>query len=160
MIGGIEIEVKKSLNDYSYPGPDNSYTTVSFEAGLQTMDGNTALKYARSRKSTSDFDRSLRQQQIIAAVKDKALKMDLLSKLDLATKIYAKISTNMDTDINLFDALGYLQSYKDYGVNGGNVISTSNYLYSTTNAKGQYILLPKGDSYLEIKKYFSDLIIN
>lgn len=160
MLGGIRIDVKKALIDYSYPGPENSYVTVSFDAGIQIMDGQTALKYARSRKSTSDFDRGLRQQQIISAVKDKALEMDLLSKLDLATKIYAKVSSNLDTDIGFFDALGYLQTYRGYSLNTGNVLNTSNYLYSTKNAKGQYILLPINDSYYEIKNFLADLILN
>lgn len=158
MIGGVEINVEKPLKDMAYPGPDFSYSIVSFNAGIQTMDGQTALKYARSRKSTSDFDRSLRQQQIISAVKEKALKLDLLGKLDLATKIYAKVSTDIQSDISLFDALGYLQSFKTYTLNGGNVISTANYLYSTTNAKGQYILLPKEDSYWQIKEYIGNIV--
>ncbi|HBY75354.1 TPA: hypothetical protein DEG21_05965, partial [Patescibacteria group bacterium] len=38
---------------------------------MQTLDGKTALKYARSRHSTSDFDRSLRQQLVIKAIKEK-----------------------------------------------------------------------------------------
>lgn len=158
LLGGVEINVEKALTDYSYPGPDNSYQTVSFQAGTRQMNGSEALKYARSRKSTSDFDRAKRQQQIVKAVKDKAMSQDLLSKLDLATKIYGKISENISSDISLFDALGYLQTYKDYQIKGGNVLDSGNYLYSTKNAKGQYILLPAGDNYLEIKKYVGDLI--
>ena len=45
------------------------------------MDGELALKYARSRHTTSDFDRSKRQMQIILACRDKALKVDMISKL-------------------------------------------------------------------------------
>ncbi len=160
MLEGVDINVEKPLQDMEYPGPDFSYSTVSFNAGIQNMDGQTALKYARSRKSTSDFDRSLRQQQIISAVKEKALKLDLLGKMDLATKIYAKVSTDIQSDISLFDALGYLQNFKSYTLNGGNVISTANYLYSTTNAKGQYILLPKEESYWQIKEYIADIVSN
>ncbi len=160
LLDGIEINVEKALTDYSYPGIGNSYQTVSFNAGTQKMNGDTALRYARSRKSTSDFDRAKRQQQIVQAVKNKAMSKDLLSKLDLATKIYSKISENISSDISFFDALGYLQSYKNFHINGGNVLDSGNYLYSTKNAKGQYILLPVGGHYLEIKKYIGGLINN
>jgi anionic cell wall polymer biosynthesis LytR-Cps2A-Psr (LCP) family protein len=37
------------------------------------LDGATALKYARSRHTTSDFDRAKRQQKLIIAIKDKML---------------------------------------------------------------------------------------
>ena len=160
LIDGIQLSVKKALTDYSYPGSANSYQTVSFQAGTQQMDGETALKYARSRKSTSDFDRAKRQQQIVIAVKNKAIALDLLSKLNLATKIYGKISENISSDISLFDALNYLQFYKNFQIKGGNVLNSKNHLYSTKNAKGQYILLPAEKNYIEIKKYIKNLINN
>ena len=37
------------------------------------MDGELALKYARSRKTTSDFDRADRQQDLLYAIKEQAL---------------------------------------------------------------------------------------
>lgn len=64
-LGGIEVDVPSTISDPYYPGPNDSYTTFRIDRGLQTLDGDTALKYARSRKTTSDGDRSLRQQQII-----------------------------------------------------------------------------------------------
>ncbi|USN56050.1 MAG: hypothetical protein H6765_02195 [Candidatus Peribacteria bacterium] len=47
------------MNDPNYPGPNDSYITFRIDRGLQTLDGATALQYARSRKTTSDSDRSL-----------------------------------------------------------------------------------------------------
>lgn len=70
-MGGIEVEVPETLHDTNYPTPDYGVTTVHIEAGAQHMDGETALIYARSRYSTSDFDRARRQQQILAAMKAK-----------------------------------------------------------------------------------------
>ncbi len=71
-LGGIDIDVPEDLYDTQYPGPNYSYQTFSVMAGPQHMDGETALKYARSRHSTSDFDRSRRQQLILQALKEKA----------------------------------------------------------------------------------------
>ncbi|HID62434.1 MAG TPA: LytR family transcriptional regulator [Anaerolineae bacterium] len=84
-IGGIDVNVERTLHDEQYPDPSpddpNRVKTVHFEAGLQHMDGKAALEYARSRKSTSDFDRSYRQQQIILAVRDQALRLNLIPRV-------------------------------------------------------------------------------
>jgi LCP family protein required for cell wall assembly len=157
-LGGIKINVGKNLQDYSYPGPNNSYIKVSFEKGEQMMDGETALKYARSRKSTSDFDRSKRQHQVIEAVKIKALEIDLLTQLHLATKLFAMIKDDIKTDANLFDAMALMNEYKSFDINGGNIIDTSNFLYSTRNLKGEYIVLPKDKTYMAIKQYIGSLL--
>lgn len=71
-LGGIDIYVPEDLYDNQYPSENYGYTTFSVLEGQQHMDGETALKYARSRHSTSDFDRSRRQQDILQALADKA----------------------------------------------------------------------------------------
>lgn len=70
-VGGIDIDVPEDLYDPEYPGPNYTYQTFSVLEGRQHFDGETALKYARSRHSTSDFDRSRRQQDILQALADK-----------------------------------------------------------------------------------------
>jgi polyisoprenyl-teichoic acid--peptidoglycan teichoic acid transferase len=80
VLGGVEVDVPHDLIDRMYPvdGQDR-YTTLIIRMGLQHFDGSTALKYARSRHSTSDFDRSERQQAIIKAIKEKALSAGFLT---------------------------------------------------------------------------------
>ncbi len=84
-IGGIDINVERTLHDEQYPDPSpddpNRVRTIHFEAGLQHMDGKAALEYARSRLSTSDFDRSHRQMQIILAVREQALRLNLIPRV-------------------------------------------------------------------------------
>lgn len=70
-MGGITVDVPERLLDEQYPTPDYGYTTVDIPEGVQQMDGATALIYARSRYSTSDFDRGRRQQEIIAAIRNR-----------------------------------------------------------------------------------------
>jgi polyisoprenyl-teichoic acid--peptidoglycan teichoic acid transferase len=81
-IGGFDIEVPEDLVDTEYPGPNYSYVTFTVPAGLQHFDGETALKYARSRHSTSDFSRSHRQQQIISAMGEKMKSEGILTRPD------------------------------------------------------------------------------
>ena len=76
-LGGIDVVVPKLLHDTRYPDPrpgdPYAYKTIHFEPGLQHMDGSRALEYARSRMSTSDFDRAKRQQLVLLAIRERAL---------------------------------------------------------------------------------------
>ncbi len=58
------------------------YKHLSFKKGLQEMDGKTALEFVRSRHATgnegSDFARSMRQQEVIAALRNKMLSLGIL----------------------------------------------------------------------------------
>jgi LCP family protein required for cell wall assembly len=76
-LGGIDVYVPESLHDTLYPNPrpedPYGYKTLHFDPGWQHMDGVRALEYARSRMSTSDFDRAKRQQQILLAIRERAL---------------------------------------------------------------------------------------
>jgi polyisoprenyl-teichoic acid--peptidoglycan teichoic acid transferase len=67
--GGISLTVPSELDDYQYPLDDTDQTThVHFDAGRQTLSGQRAVQYARSRLSTSDTDRSRRQELVLAAL--------------------------------------------------------------------------------------------
>jgi len=79
-IGGVDIRVPKKIVDNQYPSESGGYERVVFNAGLQHMDGEMALKYARTRHADSDFGRMRRQQQIILAVQQKAKNPSILLK--------------------------------------------------------------------------------
>jgi len=100
-IGGIEIDVPEAIYDSQYPGPNYTYDPFRISAGLQTIDGKTALKYARSRYSTSDFDRSARQQQIIAAILKKIQEGNLLKKASQISKLYESLSSNIESTLSV-----------------------------------------------------------
>lgn len=72
-LGGIEVDVAETLHDENYPTPDYGVTTIHIEAGRHHFSGEEALIYARSRYSTSDFDRARRQQEILAAIRRRLL---------------------------------------------------------------------------------------
>lgn len=102
-LGGIEVDVPRALHDTKYPDPrpgdPYAYKTIHFDAGLQHMDGTRALEYARSRTSTSDFDRAARQQAILVAIREKALRLNLIPKLPtLAATMMDSIKTDMSLD--------------------------------------------------------------
>lgn len=95
------------------------------------MNGEKALQYARSRHSTSDFARSLRQQIILKAVFEK-IKSQGITKL---RKVYEDYINMVKTNISLQEVLGMAKyMYKidkvfSYGLT--TECSTLNYIYST-----------------------------
>lgn len=97
----VEIDVKEKIVDTTYPGPNHSYITFKVEPWLQTMDWETALRYARSRHTTSDFDRSLRQQQIIKSLKDKALSLGIITSPSKINWIFNITKKHIKTDLVL-----------------------------------------------------------
>lgn len=159
-LGGIDLYVHEDIYDTLYPTSDHGYTVYSIEKGSHHMDGEEALKYARSRKSTSDFDRSKRQQQIIQSVRVKVKMLDLLGNVDTAVDLFNTVTQGIETDIDVFEAFHYLRNYQNYVIESGNVLSTSNHLYSSKSLDGQYILLPKSGSYYQIKQQIAQLIKN
>jgi LCP family protein required for cell wall assembly len=88
VLGGIDVEVPRTLHDTRYPDPrpedPHAFKTVHFDKGWQTMNGSRALVYARSRMSTSDFARAKRQQAVLLAIRDKALSWSAVPRWPLA----------------------------------------------------------------------------
>ena len=104
-VGGIDIEVPERLYDDSYPTANRGYTIVDIPAGLQHFDGDKALKYARSRHTTSDFERSKRQQLVIQALREKLLSANILTSPRKIEGIYNAVIDSLTTNIPLTDML-------------------------------------------------------
>jgi LCP family protein required for cell wall assembly len=99
-LGGIDVDVPRTLHDTHYPDPrpgdPYAFRTIHFDPGPQHMKGRRALVYARSRMSTSDFDRAKRQQLILLAIRDKALSLESIPRWpQLATTILSGLKTDM-----------------------------------------------------------------
>ncbi len=110
-LDGIEINVEKNLYDNEYPDYDYGYTIFSVKKWVQIFDGETALRYARSRHSTSDIDRSHRQQQIINAIKTKALSAGVLTSPSKVSNIIDATRKNIDTDLTVADIISLGASF-------------------------------------------------
>ena len=104
----VDVYVDKSINDPQYPADDMiHYNPFYIEAWEQHLDGETALKYARSRHTTSDFDRAKRQQKLIIAIKDKMLEQWL--SISTATQLYDQYKKYIQTNISAQEMLRTVQ---------------------------------------------------
>ncbi|MBN1138487.1 MAG: LCP family protein [Anaerolineae bacterium] len=106
-LGGVDVDVPETLHDTRYPDPrpadPYAFKTVHFDAGWQHMDGARALEYARSRMSTTDFDRAKRQQLILLAIRKKASSARGIARWP---SVAAAMMAGIKTDLNAGDLLG------------------------------------------------------
>lgn len=101
-VGGVDIDVPKAIIDYSYPTMDYGTEVFQVNAGLQHMDGTTALKYARTRHASDDIDRAKRQQQVIYALRDRVVSLDMVDDLLVqAPFLYAQLSSGINTGLSI-----------------------------------------------------------
>lgn len=101
-LGGIYIDVPQELK-VDPIGPRN---TVVLKPGKQLLDGPTALAYARARYTEGgDFDRALRQQQMIMAMRDRILSLGVTNLLGKASELYNELSAGIHTNLSLEDAI-------------------------------------------------------
>lgn len=162
-LGGIDIYVDNAINDPYYPKEGTIlYETFRLEAGQQSLDGDTALKYARSRKTTSDFDRSKRQQKLLFAIKNEAMKKDLLLNPGKIGNLYDAVKKNIETNLSMGHIIELAKISKDFNQN--NIISKvitddptscGGFLYVPERELfgGAYVLVPIGNDYHFIHEY-------
>jgi LCP family protein required for cell wall assembly len=96
LVGGVLIDVPSPIKDDAYPTPDYGIERIFFLPGPQLMNGDSALKYARTRHSDSDFARNSRQQQVLLAIRERALSVNALANLPaLVDKGTNAVTTNL-----------------------------------------------------------------
>lgn len=134
-LGGIDVPVWCELEDYVLDVPPD-YESMSPEqrdqythdpahwdayvvpVGVQRMDGEDALLYARLRQSyrayvrlpaprraVSDYDRARRQQQVLRAIYRQGLRLDMVPRIP---ELYAQYRSVVDTDLDLGDVLQFV----------------------------------------------------
>jgi len=95
-VGGVVIDVERPVKDDEYPTEDYGTMRLFIPPGPVLLDGRTALMYARSRHSESDFGRSKRQQRVLLALRERAMQMNIVTKIPTLLGIAQKaISTDL-----------------------------------------------------------------
>ena len=158
ILGGLDIYVDDAIYDGLYPNGNGGYSAYSIEVGQHHLDGAEALKYARSRESTSDFDRAERQQKILAALRTKLVQLDSVMEMKQLTQLFVTALENTKTDMDIIDIVGYYYDYQGYDLSTGFVLTSGNYLYSMINQSGAYILLPREGNFSQIHDVISQLV--
>ncbi|MEM9773782.1 MAG: LCP family protein [Chloroflexota bacterium] len=149
-IGGIEVNVPEDIYDATYPTMNYGYQVFSVPAGINQFDGDTALKYARTRHGDSDFGRSERQQQVIMAVRNQVLTSGADQLIVQLPRLYNEVSEGVRTDLNITDMLTLATLARDMPAeNIKTVVLDYNHFYDY-NANGQQVLILRNDAVVPI----------
>jgi LCP family protein required for cell wall assembly len=142
--GGIDIYAEKAINDSRYPDENYGYDPFYLSAGQHHLDGKTALKYARSRHGTGDFDRAKRQQQVLLAARDQVIKLDQLPNLiangpDILNILGNSVRTDLTPD-QAVQLAGILNNVPAGSYRGA--VIDRNYTQPYTTGTGAQVLIP------------------
>jgi polyisoprenyl-teichoic acid--peptidoglycan teichoic acid transferase len=97
-IGGIDVKLKKPFVD---PTAHVGRKGLRLKAGVNHLNGNLALAFARSRHTTSDYDRARRQQLVISVAIQKVLGMGVGALPALTELAFA--NNTIETDLKVDD---------------------------------------------------------
>jgi LCP family protein required for cell wall assembly len=144
-LGGIDVNAAQPLSEYTSRG------WFTIPAGINHMDGTTALYYSRSRKSTSDFDRNRRQQEVVKGVIDKLISLYTIAKIP---ELYSIYTNNVTTNVKLTDVIPLIPvaaRFKDNSKVKHYYIGRAQVSNWITPGGGQ-VLLPNQDAVIEIMR--------
>ena len=129
-------------HETSQSDQEEGYKFLYIEAGLHTLDGETALRYARSRASiTADFARVQRQQTVLLAIRDKALQVGAIPRIP---ELWQAMGHLVETNLQLAEVLQLAQLAYEIPVTSiqAAAISHDQTINYKTNS-GAQVLLPR-----------------
>jgi LCP family protein required for cell wall assembly len=99
-LGGVTINVQIPVVDDQFPAARGDLQRLYIPAGMQHMDGAAALRYARSRHTSSDFDRGARQQRVLVSLREQMNISTILPAIDALTEaVKGSFTTDMPREI-------------------------------------------------------------
>jgi LCP family protein required for cell wall assembly len=106
-LGGIDVNVPCELeDDFIDPTSPTGFRRLQVNAGINHMDGDTALMYVRQRHNTGDVSRAQRQQRVVYALREKILSPGIIVKVP---QLYAQLQDAIQTDFGTIDIPGLVQ---------------------------------------------------
>jgi LCP family protein required for cell wall assembly len=146
-LGGINVNVGRTLTDQR-----DGYGDYTIYAGNNFMDGETALWYARSRYSSSDFDRNRRQQEVLIAIFYRIISLNGIQR---APELYELFKNNIVTNATFSDFTPMLGLATELASDSSNLSSYSisgSQVTSFRTSTGAAVLLPNYTSIMGTMK--------
>ena len=160
IIGGVDIAVSCQLRDWRLKSPEleledpDNWEMYTLPPGVYTMDGDTALWFARSRQSTSDFDRGRRQQQLLRAILNQGVDLNLVTDFPTYYNTYKDI---VDTDLDIGRMLQLAAAAPAVRENGVQHLYLARGTESWQTPDGAYVQLPLWEGEGNMQETFSRL---
>jgi polyisoprenyl-teichoic acid--peptidoglycan teichoic acid transferase len=153
-MGGITITLDcPFIEKTPDPKVKGQFEYLMLPAGLTFLQGETAKKFVTYRYASTDFNRARRQQQIIWAIRDRALEIDVISRIP---QLWTALADTFQTDLLLGDLVELAMLGRDLGRENvvGMVISRDNLKSAVINGSAVLVV---GDPALlkqEVEKLF------
>lgn len=166
LLGGVDVQIDRTFTDYTFPNSTEGYLpAVTFKEGPETMDGERALIFARSRHAAgeegTDFARSLRQQKIITAAKQKVTSLNLIADAGKVNELFTIIGEHFHTNMSPGQLIRGYNLSKDFGE--GQIVSMSLdpsgsiICPETLEESGAYVLtVCPGKTKIDVQNYFKN----
>jgi len=169
-LDGIDVVVENDIYDPTFPAPYDSYEIFSLKKGVHRLDGETALKYIRSRNAPEgDFSRIKRQQEVINILKNKILSLNFFWDFSKILKLWKSFGNYTYTNIDITDikyAWNLVSKTNLDTIEFDTLNTAENQLLvsgeTILDKEKAYILKPRAglDNYTEVKEYIKNLINN
>lgn len=128
-LDGVTVDVPYTFSEQD---SDDNQNAITIEEGVQTLNGEEALAFARTRKHDNDIKRGERQQQIIKAIAKKGVSPSALPKYgQLIDDVGENMKTNVTFDMirRLATYVGSIQNIKTHTLEGSNSIINNIFYY-------------------------------
>lgn len=174
ILGGIEVEVERSFDDYKYPIPgqecagteEEKWEHIHFDAGPQLLNGARALKLVRSRHALgaegSDFARSNRQQRVLLSIKEKALSLSMFSDWGKVMELYQTFGDSVETNLDLWEMERFYASGRNIESVRMEVLDGRQGLLFVPEDRerfgGAWVIAPRAGDFSEVRKYVNELL--
>jgi LCP family protein required for cell wall assembly len=153
-IGGIDINNQEDINDPEYPDGSYGYEPFQLSAGPHHLNGHDALRYARTRHSgQGDIDRARRQQEVMMAVRERVLSLNMLPTLFAkAPLLYQTLNESIWTDLSLQQMVSLAtlaQSVPRENIKSA--VIDYRYVTEGTSPAGRQVLIPQRDKIRQLR---------
>lgn len=166
-LGGVRINVEKPFTDSLYPTEDYKYQTISFQEGWQTMDGEEALKFTRSRHGSngegSDFARSRRQQKVLLAAKEKLFSFGTFLRPDRVQRIMNDLENHLVSNLETWEALRLgkiFNNSNEQNISLNILDDGPEGLLEEKIIDGAFFLQPKNNDWQKLRNFISNVLPN
>ena len=158
-LGGIRVPVDCAIQDWRLREPDldptqeDNWEMFTLPIGMQLMDGDLALWYVRSRRTSNDIDRGQRQQDVVRALWQHIRNLGLIGQI---SELWSQMITVVETDITLNDML----SLSALALNlDPNLVTSFSFelnqdVVNRLSDEGSQILVPQSEMVEKLMQYF------
>jgi len=177
-VGGIEVDVEYSFVDHRYPIPGREndecdddpkflcrYETIEFRKGFQFMDGDTALKFVRSRNAEgdegTDIARSKRQQKVILSLKNEILSWNIIFSFNKLSNIKELVGSRTETDMDTIASVIVARKIFDARNNFRTLSIPEEFLEvapKSPDFDNLYVFIPSAGNWMELQRWIKSNI--